>query len=148
MKDTELDCIADHALMFFPLFHRRLAKGEHHLNCGRPSRQQYQVLGMTIEHGPLPVSEIGRRLCVSKPNMTTLVEKLVKEGKVKRFPDKKDRRIVNIAITEGGKRFMKERKKLIKKDIKRNLSSLSDDDLKTLWVSLENVRIILSKIDD
>lgn len=45
------------------------------------------------------MSEIGRKVCISKSNMTSLIDKLVEEGLVERSPYKNDRRVINISIT-------------------------------------------------
>ncbi len=42
------------------------------------------------------MSEIGRRVYISKSNMTSLIDKLVENGLAERIPDTNDRRVINI----------------------------------------------------
>ena len=111
-----------------------------------PMEPQYWILGFLVKED-LPISEIGRRLQRSKPNMTALVDKLMVEGKVKRLADKEDRRIVRISVTEKGKRFLEDRKRDVKESIKQNLSRLDDKELETLCDSLGKVNRIITKIE-
>jgi DNA-binding transcriptional ArsR family regulator len=90
-KDEEkLDSIAENLWSTFHFF-RRISKGDvpSTMRSFDPSRV---VLITVMKHGPLPVSEIDRRIDISKPYMTALIDKLIKEGLVERIPDKADRR--------------------------------------------------------
>jgi DNA-binding MarR family transcriptional regulator len=104
------------------------------------------VLGILKKRGELPMSEIGRRVHVSKSNMTSLIDKLVEEGLVERLPDKMDRRVINIAITDKGKGLLWNWRKYSNNEIRKNLSDLSDEDLEKFYESVENIKDILNKI--
>ena len=101
-----------------------------------------------MKAGTLPVSEIGRRLYISKPYMTALIDTLIEGGFVQRQPDLADRRVINITITEQGKKYLKQSVTLYKKDLKELLSVLDDADLEELCTSLESLKAILAKIPD
>jgi DNA-binding MarR family transcriptional regulator len=61
------------------------------------------VLGILSSHnGMLSMSEIGCSLSMPKSHITGLVDKLIAENLVERLYDPKDRRIVNVHITEKG----------------------------------------------
>jgi DNA-binding MarR family transcriptional regulator len=111
----------------------------------KPMDPQYTVMGILL-HEDLPISEIGSRLCRSKPNMTALIGKLLREGKVKRVPDRKDRRITRIAITRKGEQAMEKRKAIVKECIKKNLSGIRKRDLERFCSSLETVNEIALKV--
>ena len=145
MKSNRLESIADDMLLFFPLF-RMLMKGECRRSHKKPSHQAYALLGILMHHEAMPMSEIGRLLCISKPNVTSLVDKLIKENKVERLYDAKDGRIINIRVTAKGKRFLLGERKTVKENIKRNLSGLCSKDLDTLCRSLEHIKVTVSKI--
>jgi len=97
-------------------------------------------------HENITMSELGRRLQRSKPNMTAIIGKMAGEGMVRRIPDGKDRRIVKIAITAAGRRYLESKKKVIKESIKKNIAKLEGRDLETLCESLENVNAIVLKL--
>jgi DNA-binding MarR family transcriptional regulator len=123
-----------------------MSKGDFHHGVRRfdPSRL---VLATVLMEGPLPTSEIGKRMDISKPYMTTLIDRLIEEGLVERIPDKDDRRIVNVAATKAGRDIIKEFKRSTRKMIIENLSSLSSDDISALDVSLKTIRSITSKLN-
>jgi DNA-binding MarR family transcriptional regulator len=53
---------------------------------------------------PLTMSELSRMLLVSNGNTTTVVDRLEKAGLVTRTSPPADRRIVHVALTDGGRR--------------------------------------------
>ena len=89
-----------------------------------PINMEMRAIFMLSNSAIMPTSEIGRRLGISKPNVTPLLDKLVEKGYVDRVPDARDRRIVNIVVTEKGKRFNAARNAHCRKVIKRNLAAL------------------------
>ena len=101
-----------------------------------------------MKAGTLPVSEIGRRLYISKPYMTALIDTLIEGGFVQRQPDLADRRVINITITEQGKKYLKQSVTLYKNELKILLAGLDDTDLEKLCTSLESLKAILAKIPD
>jgi len=106
------------------------------------------VLKVLIKRGDLPMSEVGRNVHVSKSNMTSLIDKLVEKELVKRVPDEKDRRVINIAITDKGKGLLWNWKKRYNNEIKKDLSALSDEDLEKFYQSVENIKYVLSKLEN
>ena len=80
--------------------------------------------------------------------MTVQIDKLAEEGMVKRLPDKKDRRIIRIEITPKGKSFIETSQKEVEIIIKKNLSTLSKEELESLYQSTENIKKILLKIEE
>ena len=146
MKNDRLDRAADDLLTMMPFYHKHIMKTGYGIT-GLQSAQ-YRVLGVLMKAGTLPVSEIGRRLYISKPYMTALIDTLIEGGLVQRQPDLNDRRVINITITEQGKKYLKQSVSLYKKDLKELLSILGDAELEDLCTSLESLKAILAKIPD
>jgi DNA-binding MarR family transcriptional regulator len=96
--------------------------------------------------GELTVSEIGEKLYISRPNVTPLIDKLVKEEMVERIRDVSDKRIFNVKPTVKGKEFISNQKDMLAKNLKRRLSVMSDDTLDSLDSSLVTLKEILAKI--
>ncbi len=111
-----------------------------------PYDPDFWVLGM-LKKKERPISEIARRLGRSKSSMTSLIDKLMGEGKVRRVPDRKDRRVIRVAITPRGRLFMGEKKKEIKESVRSNLSALGEAELSRLGASLSEVNGILSQLE-
>lgn len=149
MKEKEFEKMVDNILIYNQLFYRKIKTSiseEKSLKYGRTDGY-YQILGILVSLGPLPISEIGRLLYISKPNMTPLIDKLVDDGRVKRSRSNEDRRVVNVEITEEGKKFLFEARKVVEANIKENLSNLNEKELETLNESLENIKKLALKIN-
>jgi len=99
-----------------------------------------------MRHGPLPMSRIGVWLGISKPNMTSIIDKLIAEGRVERRQDPNDRRVVEVNLTPEGQSYMQDCWREARESIRTKLSTLSEEEKDTLYASLENIRIILPKL--
>ena len=146
MDEERLNQMVDDIYLFFPLFRKKLFKHKKKLNQNRMPHSYYHILKVLKKRGELPMSEIGRMVYISKSNMTSLIDKLVENKLAERLPDKNDRRVINIALTEEGNELLNEWKKHSNNEIKMNLSTLSDEDLKRFSESVKNIKEILNKI--
>ena len=72
------------------------------------SGPQLVVLHQLETYGPMPLSEIGKRMWISAGMVTGLVDKLVAAGYVRRARMRKDRRIVIAGLTRKGREVMHE----------------------------------------
>jgi DNA-binding MarR family transcriptional regulator len=109
---------------------------EHHL----------RILRILKEAGPLHVTEIGRKIAISKPQMTHSANKLIDLGMIEREVDEKDRRKINIRLTSKGNETIRKIKQEIRRILKAKLSTLSVSDLGKLKESLINMADIFAKI--
>ena len=145
VDNSKYDSISDNVIMFFPILRRAFLKVE-----GENSsliNSQCPILGVLMKRGAMPISEMGEILGISKPNMSVLVDKLISEKKIRRLYDENDRRITRIEISEKGKLFMKKARDALRKDFKGKLSSLNENEIEQLNNSLENIKMIMSKIN-
>lgn len=148
MDEERLSKLVDDLYMLRLLLRKKLFKHKKMLEQGQMPHSYYHVLKVLIKRGDLPMSEIGRSVHVSKSNMTSLIDKLVEKELVKRVPDEKDRRVINIAITDKGKGLLWNWKKRYNNEIKKSLSALSDEDLEKFYQSVENIKYALSKLEN
>jgi DNA-binding MarR family transcriptional regulator len=148
MDEEKLNKMVDDLYLFFPLFRKKLFKHKKNLKQKKIPHSFYHILKVLKKRGELPMSEIGRLVYISKSNMTSLIDKLVENGLAERLPDKNDRRVINIALTDKGKELLKDWRKYSNTEIKMNLSTLSNEDLEKFYESIENIRDILLKMDD
>jgi DNA-binding MarR family transcriptional regulator len=103
------------------------------------------VLGVLSRNGMLSMSEIGCKLSMQKPHITGLVDKLVAENLVERLYDPKDRRIVNVNITEKGMVDFNAIKHEISQELRQKLEKLDAETLETLSLASRQVKDILIK---
>jgi DNA-binding MarR family transcriptional regulator len=146
MDEERLNQMVDDIYLFFPLFRKKLFKHKKNLKQNRMPHSYYHILKVLKKRGELPMSEIGRMVYISKSNMTSLIDNLVAHHLAQRLPDKNDRRVINIALTDEGNELLNEWRKHSNNEIKMNLSTLSDEDLKKFSDSLKNIKEILNKM--
>jgi len=147
LEKSEFERMVDDLLIYYPLFYRKIKMSVDHETHQSKSTGYYQILGTLKTHGTMSISEIGRILCISKPNMTIFIDNLVKNEHVIRSPHETDRRITNIEITPQGIHFLMESRKVVEKVIKNNISNLSFEENKALKNSLETIKSLVFKIN-
>mgnify|MGYP003372691731 FL=1 len=78
--------------------------------------------------------------------MTKLLNKLIDEGMIERIPGEKDRRIININLTEKGSIYLKNSFLEIQLSLKDKISTLPDEKLDKLNDSLITLKEVLNEI--
>ncbi len=69
----------------------------------RMGESDFRVLDNLLNHGPLPVSAIGRKVLLTSGSITSAVDRLEKRGYVSRSRNPDDRRISVIDLTRIGR---------------------------------------------
>lgn len=74
------------------------------------TQQQWAVLDILAGAGPngIPLSELGKKLDVTKGNITGLIDRMERDGLAKRKDDPKDRRVIRAVITSKGKKVLRD----------------------------------------
>jgi DNA-binding MarR family transcriptional regulator len=149
MDKDALESVLQELPLIFPLMEGKILRAglkaverEKHI-----APHHLMILKLVRDAGPLPVSGIGGWHHIPKPQMTYLIARLVELGLVERQPDDKDRRVINVALTQKGRETLEECMDLIKDSARKRLSSLSDEDLRQLAAALKWVREIISRVE-
>jgi len=146
MDDPIREKISEDLIALLPFYHKKIFRMQQGISGMQVA--QYRTLGLLMrERGPHSMSELGKRLYISKPYMTVLIDQLIQDGHVQRLSDTKDRRIINIAITQKGAKHLKLAASLYRDTIKELLTSLNRQDLEDLSSSLEMIRKIISRME-
>lgn len=146
MTDDKLEIIAHNLIGIMPLFKKKILKNDCKFPQDNFNHSHLQVMVVLQEDGRQSISEVGKKLLISTPNMTKLLNKLIDEGMVERFPDKKDRRIINIDITSKGNDYLNKKFDYIKIVLKDKLSTLPNSQLEKLNKSLQDLNDVLTEI--
>ncbi|NQU19011.1 MarR family transcriptional regulator [bacterium] len=77
--------------------------------------QQMIMILLLNEIGASKVNTLSKRLGVSPPTITGIVDRLQRSGYVERFRDTEDRRIVFVKLTKRGHKFVDKLKKTIQR---------------------------------
>jgi len=143
--NEQINHITDNLFEVLPLIHRKLLRfGPDQIkNVSRPQLAVMRVLQQT---GPVPISEVARRLLVTRPQMTALADQLIGQRLADRASDKVDRRVTNIKLTPKGRRVLKEARDQVRLQISERLSVLDEADLAELSCLLESLKKIGDKI--
>jgi len=71
------------------------------------SAAQLNCILTLYEYGPLPPSKIANHMMVKSSTVTGVVDRLEKKGLAERMRNSPDRRVINIQLTEAGKKLAK-----------------------------------------
>ena len=109
-----------------------------HAELGITLAEQDLLKQLMLNGGELKLSEISRRIYVSKAGITKMVDRLEDAGFVKRIRSKQDRRVIVAGLTKRGAVVLERSFELFGPWVEANLRRhLSDDQLFALQDSLE-----------
>ncbi len=95
------------------------------------------------EQGGLTMGELSKRLLVSNGNVTGIVERLKKEGLVKRWTLPTDRRVYSVGLTAKGRRDFKKLAKRHRQWIIDIMGDLDDNQTVQMSEMMDGLREIL-----
>lgn len=110
-------------------------------------RTHFVILHELIDGKELSMSDLSEILHVTKPNITVLIDKLVKLHYVERVTSSRDRRIFLIRLTDEGKSFFKKTTEGLIKSSARLLGNLDDEDLELINQTTQAMRKLSSKFN-
>lgn len=102
---------------------------------GQTSLHQMKALLFVTEHEDPSMKAFADYFGITPPSATSMVNRLVKEGKLHRHVDEKDRRAVRISITPSGKKELEASIKAMSEEMNMILSVLSKEE-KTAFTTI------------
>ena len=145
MENRIIDSILDSMAQVLPLFHRKLLRMDLGGISGDLSRLHFGIMEILSDRD-MTVTELARMTNMSKSQMTAAIDKLVKLDVLERHPDEKDRRVINIVLTEHGRILLREVRRKIKQSIRKTLSNLTPEELAEMSAALKTLREIGTKL--
>ena len=106
---------------------------------------QIKVLATFSEREYYTMTELSQVLSVTLPTMTAMVDRLIQSGLVTRERDEKDRRVVQVRLTQEGKNIIHNLMKNRKQEIEKILTALDDKEVNLFMDSIEHVSQLLAK---
>lgn len=113
------------------------------LGKGYITLPQYLSLELIDSCGTLKMKEIAKELNVSLPAATGMIDRLYRLGLVKREFEPRDRRVVKIVLTAGGRRVLNDIRRKRRKAIEEVFSNLSQKERQVYLKILKKIRDIL-----
>lgn len=101
-------------------------KMEYSSDLGNLSMSQFMTLLYIKKNKAISMKEISEHFSIEMSSATSVLNRLVSSKLVKRMTDKKDRRVVRLALTTQGEELFKKAIIAHKKKIQKVLSYLSD----------------------
>ena len=141
VDNPSIDQILEDMIQILPVFHKKLLRMDLGGVSGNMTRLHLAIMGM-LSRESMNVTELANNLMATKSQMTHLIDQLVAQRVVERLPDERDRRVVNLSLTEQGQVLLSEISKKVQANIKQALSGLTGDDLQAMYEALETLRNI------
>ena len=145
MNDTQIDRIIQNLVAVMPIFHRKLLRMDLGGVTGELTRLHLGFMA-SLSGGSMTASELARASVMPKPQVTHLIDQLVKSGIVERSPDTTDRRVVNIALTEQGRVMLEQLRRKVQEIIRKELADLTPQELAEMSAALETLRRIGARL--
>jgi DNA-binding MarR family transcriptional regulator len=111
------------------------------------SRTQLGALGILSVTPSLPVSDLAKRLRISKPQASVLVRRLEELGLVERLSAGDDKRVCVLSLTAKGRATLNSNVRKIKAKMKEKLDALSETEQNELSESLGSIVRLLAKLE-
>lgn len=123
---SRTDQIAEDVSVLMPMIARRVVL-KFFQSVTITQTQIFTIMTLTEER-PVHLSDLSRKMNISAPTVTGIIDRLEKLGYVRRIPDPQDRRAIHVDLTAKGKNIAKKLKSTIKKNWKGLLSKLPKRD--------------------
>lgn len=146
MSNLDLDKISNNFYMLLLSLNKQIFNPSILMKRFNIPHSHIKVLFYVIHNGPTSISGMAKELCISKPNMTPVLDKLVEDGLITRDYDPNDRRVIRIEATEKANEFLKQAKENTKLIIQEKITTLNDEDLSLLAISTENLLSLIEKL--
>ena len=147
MENKDIDEILEGIITVLPVFRKKILRmSDDILRDQEISRPHFQIMKNLRTGGPCSMTELGKLLSVSKPNVTTLVDKLVELSIVQRKFDDNDRRITYIELTEQGRDYFEKLLETLKAALSKSMKKFSQDDLVLFKETMNNMQVLISRM--
>ena len=115
------------------------------LTSQQVTTSQVVTLMRIYEKATTRVGVLSKEMRVSAPTMSGVVDRLVRSGYIKRAYDKADRRVINVELTQKGRKLVEQLLSEINTRWYRILTHLSEEGRENYLRILKRVVEILSK---
>ena len=107
---------------------------------------QFGVLCILAAEGSLSITDISRGLNISKQQMTTVIDKLVKSRLVEKTADLNDRRRFVITMTPSGQATLDKQNEIVRKRFIKQSRKLTKEENQQLAAATQTYKQLISKM--
>jgi DNA-binding MarR family transcriptional regulator len=134
-RAADLGLVVRDILTQFQILHSAAANGPQS-NLGHQDLRAVEQLG---ENGPQMMRSLAENLGVAVNSMTTIVDNLENKGLAQRMRSDVDRRVVNVELTEEGKRTFELARKAKSQFHRALLAALTEDEQEIMLVLFRKI---------
>ena len=147
--NKDMDEILEGLFSVLPVFRKKVHKlSDKILKDQEISRPHVQIMKNLRLNGPCSMTELGKMLSVSKPNVTILVNKLVELNIVTRNYIENDRRVTYIELTAQGEDYFIKIVEATKNALSKSMRKFNEDDLNLFKETLNNMKILIRRMNE
>lgn len=110
--------------------------------------EQFNILNLIGHHKISTSSKIAQLTNVKKSSVTSIINKLVDKGNLTRSTSDKDRRTIYLNLTNQGEVKLNQARQTLITEVSPALESLSDNQLKELFNSLNSINNNMQNIKE
>lgn len=147
MNNIDLTKVSDELFHLLMQLNSKVFNHDKMVKCSPLPPSHVKVIFYLFNNGSSAISDIASMLAISKPNMTPIIDKLIKEDLVYRKEDPNDRRKIRIDLTEKAHNLALEHKKRLKESLLSKISTLSEEDLFKMSDLVSQLTNIIIKLD-
>ncbi len=126
-----------------PKMARKMHRG--FLSYSKLSVSQLSIMVAIFEQGMTKAGELSKIMGVSAPSITGIVDRLVRANYIKRTPDGKDRRAINLMLTKKGQAEVKNLTNRVQQRWRTIILGLDPKDREMYLVILKKILNVLEK---
>ena len=102
---------------------------ERNLASAEISFTEFRILRLLNEEGLLSMVNMANSLLITQAAITGIIDRLEKQGLVKRGRNREDRRVIHVSITPKGREISKKAGRLHRNFVEKALQSLTESDV-------------------
>lgn len=109
---------------------------------------QFSVMFYLRRRDNSSVTDVARYLKISKPNMTPILDALIKKGYLKRRRDDKDRRVIRLNLTPSGKVFYDDLKAANLEVVEEMFSEYNEAELEQIMIHASELLNLIKNVSE
>jgi DNA-binding MarR family transcriptional regulator len=100
---------------------------------------------LNIDKEGTPSTKLGPKMGMEPRSMTRMIKSLEKNGLIEKRPDKKDKRMVRLFLTESGNELRKKSRDVVIKFNEKIFETINQKELNTCFKVLKEINILIDE---
>jgi DNA-binding MarR family transcriptional regulator len=127
---------------------RRMAALLRDTIAGDLTLDQYNIIRHINRRRMCTATELSEIYCVGKSAITAIADRLAEKGLIRRTPDRNDRRVIFLSLTQKGEQLCETLSGRIQQVLSRYLSHFTTEEVSTFIGTFEKLARLLEKAEE